>query len=88
MRRDLKVIACIRSREFGEDLVRARNVSRSGLCFESRRSYEKDWEIHAAIPYSSGGGNIFLPAKIVRVQRLTHDVLNLYGVTYVRKDHR
>jgi PilZ domain len=88
VRRDLKVIACIRSREFGEDLVRARNVSRSGLCYESRRPYEKDWEIHVAIPYSSGGGNIFLPAKIVRVQRLTHDVLNLCGVTYVRKDHR
>ncbi len=84
-RRNLKVIACIRSQEFGEDLVRARNVSRSGLCFESRRPYQKDWEIQVAIPYSSGGGNIFLPARIARVQPLRHEVLNLCGVTYVRK---
>ena len=87
-RRDLRVIACIRSREFGEDLAKARNVSRSGLCFESRRAYEKDWEVEVAIPYSSGGGNIFLPARIVRVQPLTHEDLNLCGVTYVRKNHR
>jgi len=87
-RRDIKVIACIRTREFGEDLVKARNVSRSGLCFESRRAYEKDWEIQVAIPYSSGGGNIFLPARIARVQPLTHDVLNLCGVTYVREHPR
>jgi PilZ domain len=87
-RRDLRVIACIRSREFGEDLARARNVSRSGLCFESRRAYEKTWEVEVAIPFSSGGGNIFLPAQIVRVQPLTHDDLNLCGVKYVRKNHR
>ncbi|HUZ46046.1 MAG TPA: PilZ domain-containing protein [Terriglobia bacterium] len=87
VRRNIKVIACVRSREFSEDLVRARNVSRSGLCFESRRPYEKDWEIEVAIPYSSGGGNIYLPARIARVQPLIHDSLNLFGVKYVRDHH-
>jgi hypothetical protein len=87
-RRDLRVIACIRSKEFGEDLVRARNVSRSGLCFESRRAYEQAWEIQVAIPYSSGGGNIFMPARIARVQSLVQDDLNLCGVAYARMDQR
>ena len=87
VRRDVKVIVCVRSREFGEDLVRARNVSRSGLCFESRRPYEKNWEIEVAIPYSSGGGNIYLPARIARVQSLIHDSLNLFGVKYIRDHH-
>lgn len=83
-RRELRVIACVRSREFGEDLVKVRNVSRSGLCFETRRAYENGWEIQVAIPYSSGGGNIFLPARIARVQALNQEVLNLCGVAYVR----
>jgi PilZ domain len=87
-RRELRVVACIRSREFGEDLVSARNVSRSGVCFESRRAYEKDWKIEVAIPYSSGGGNIFLPAQIARIQPLAHDDLYLCGVEYVRNNHQ
>lgn len=84
-RRDVRTVACIRSREHGEELVKVRNVSRSGLCFEGRRAYEKDWKIEIAIPYSSGGGNIFLPARIARVQNLPTGTITLYGVEYVRR---
>jgi PilZ domain len=84
-RREVRTIACVRSREFGEDLVKIRNVSRSGLCFEGRRTYEKDWAIEVAIPYSSGGGNIFLPARIARIQSVSPGAFTLYGVEYVRK---
>ena len=84
-RRDVRIIACIQSREFGEELVKVRNVSRSGLCFEGHHTYEKDWAIEVAIPYSSGGGNIFLPARIARVQPESSGALTLYGVVYVRR---
>jgi PilZ domain len=84
-RREVRTIACVRSREFGEELVKVRNVSRSGLCFEGRRPYEKEWAIEVAIPYSSGGGNIFLPARIARVQPVSPGTVTLYGVEYVRR---
>lgn len=80
-RREVRTVACIRSREYGEELVKVRNVSRSGLCFEGRRAYEEGWKIEVAIPFSSGGGNIFLPARIARVQHVSPD-LTLFGVEY------
>lgn len=84
---DLRVTACIRSREFGEHLVKVRNVSRSGLCYESHNAYQKGHGIEVAIPYSSGGGNVFLPAQIVRVQPLSRDDLYLCGAEYVRDNY-
>jgi hypothetical protein len=81
----VRTIACIQSREHGEDLVRVRNVSRSGLCFEGRQAYEKDSKIEVAIPFSSGGGNVFLPGRIVRVQNLPPGVVTLHGAEYVRR---
>ena len=84
-RREMRTVACIRSREYGEELVKVRNVSRNGLCFEGRREYEEGWEIEAAIPFSSGGGNIFLPARIARIQHVSPGVVTLYGVEYIRR---
>lgn len=85
VRHNVRVIACIRNTQFGEELVKVRNVSRSGLCFEGRRDYEKGSEIQVAIPYASGGGNIFVPAKIARLQPVSSSSLKLYGVEYVRR---
>jgi PilZ domain len=84
-RHDVRTVACIQSREHGEELVRVRNVSRIGLCFEGRRAYEKDSKIEVAIPFSSGGGNVFLPARIVRVQNLPPGTVTLHGAEYVRR---
>ncbi len=84
-RREMRTVACIRSREFGDDLVKVRNVSRNGLCFEGHRDYEKDWKIEVAIPFSSGGGNIFLPARIARVLNIPSGSHTLFGVEYIRR---
>ncbi|HXH51052.1 MAG TPA: PilZ domain-containing protein [Terriglobia bacterium] len=84
-RHEVRTVACIQSREHGDELVRVRNVSRSGLCFEGRRPYEKDSKIEVAIPFSSGGGNVFLPARVVRAQNLPPGAVTLYGVEYVRR---
>jgi PilZ domain-containing protein len=85
-RRDIRVAACVRCYQFGtEDLVDTRNVSRGGLCFASTRVYAPGWEVEVAVPYSPGGGNIFLPGRIARVQYLTAEKIKLYGVAYTRK---
>lgn len=85
-RHNVRLVACIRSRKFGEELAKVRNVSRSGLCFEGRRHYEKGAEIQVAIPYASGGGNIFVPARIARLQPVSRSGLFLYGVEYARRE--
>lgn len=85
VRREVRTMACIRSREFGEELVKVCNVSRNGLCFEGHRAYERDWKIEVAIPFSSGGGNIFLPARIARLQEIPSGSITLFGVNYVRR---
>jgi hypothetical protein len=81
---ELRVQACIRCEEFAEEVVWTRNVSRGGLCFESRRDYRVNWKVEVSIPYSQGGGNIFRPGRIARVQRLSSGDLYLYGVAYAR----
>ena len=82
-RRPIKVSACVRSHQFDDDdLVTTQNVSRGGLCFTSSRVYAPGWNIETAVPYSGGGGNIFLPGKIVRVEYLSPQNTKLYGVSY------
>jgi hypothetical protein len=83
-RRELRVRACIHSVEFSEEIVWTRNISRGGLCFETPRRYAQGWKIEVAVPYSPGGGNIFLPARIARIQRIQASGLTLCGVSYIR----
>ncbi len=85
-RRNIRVAACVRCHQFAtEDLVDTRNVSRGGLCFASTRVYAPGWAVEIAVPYSSGGGNIFLPGRIARAQYLPTENIKLYGVAYTRK---
>lgn len=84
-RHDVRVIACVQTQKSGAELVKVRNVSRIGICFEAHRNYEKGSEIKIAIPYSSGGGNIFVPAKIARLEPISPSGLILYGIEYVRR---
>ena len=81
-RREMRVMACVRTARLGEDLVTTRNVSRGGLCFTSPQEYAEGEAIEVAVPYSPGGGNIFLPAKIARVQLLAAEGTRIYGVAY------
>lgn len=85
VRHNIRVIACVQCTQFGEELVKVRNVSRSGLCFEGRSVHEKGLEIQVAIPYASGGGNILVPARFTRAQPVSSGNLMLYGVEYVRR---
>ncbi len=83
-RRPLKVRACVHTEDFDEDIVMTRNVSRGGLCFESQKIYGLNWRVEIAVPYDPRGGNIFLQARIARVQHVSDD-LKLYGIAYIRE---
>jgi PilZ domain-containing protein len=83
-RGELRVTACVRSKELGEDIVTTRNVSRGGACFESSRRYTHGASIEVAIPYAKGGGNIFVTGRITwAAQPSPGTETNLYGVAYL-----
>lgn len=81
-RRPLAVTACVRTARLGDDLVKTRTVSRTGLSFVSSWNYVAGDDLEVAVPYSQGGGNLFMTAKIARVQYLESEATRIYGVAY------
>ena len=78
----MQVKACVRCANAGDDIVAIRDVSRHGLCFASPSRYFAGDDIEVAVPYSPAGGNLFLRARIVRVQLSPSEGVRLYGVAY------
>jgi hypothetical protein len=82
-RMDLNLRACVRSPQFGEEVVSTTNVSRGGFAFNSWHSYVAGMMVQVSMPYSSAGGNIFTPARIAHVKDPPHDGQKSIGVAYV-----
>jgi len=83
-RHELRVQVCIRSPQLGEEIVTTRNVSRGGVGFESPKQYAVGSLVEVAVPYSQGGGNIFVPGKVAHSRSLPSGQGNMYGVAYTR----
>jgi len=82
-RMDLHVKACVRSPEFGQEVVSTMNVSRGGFAFESAHRYAVGMMVQVSVPYSLEGANIFTPALIARVKDSGQDDRKIIGVAYV-----
>lgn len=79
----MKLRACIRHPELGDDVVECLDVSRGGACFMSSKLYTKGTLIEAAVPYLPGQANIFTRAKIANVRLCANEEgWNKYGVSY------
>jgi len=81
----LRMRACIRTREGGEEVVTTENVSRGGLSFKSANRYVVGTYVEVAIPYAPGATNIFAPAQIIHVEYLPADGRFLCGVGNVHQ---
>ncbi len=79
----LKLTACVRYAQFGEEVVETRDVSRGGFAFLSRKLYNVGSLIEVALPYSRQGLNIFAPARIMHMREIPEEKINQYGVMYV-----
>jgi hypothetical protein len=75
------VAACIREPGFPEEIVSCENLSRGGIRIRTPKLYQKGTRIEVAVPYSTGSGNIFVPAQIVHVQHCGE--FYRLGVAYV-----
>jgi PilZ domain len=83
LRVKMKLRACIRHPESGDDVVECLDVSRGGICFLSTKVYAKGDLIEASVPYLPGQANIFTRAKIANVRLAsTPEGANKYGVSY------
>lgn len=80
----MKLKACIRHPELGEDIVDCEDVSKGGICFLSSKQYTRGATIEAAVPYLAGQANIFTRARIANVRPAKDGKsLNKYGVSYI-----
>jgi PilZ domain len=80
----LKLKACIRHPELGEEVVECEDVSRGGISFTSTKQYARDAYIEAAVPYLAGQANIFTRARIANVRPMKDEKGSTkYGVSYI-----
>jgi hypothetical protein len=83
MRVKARLAACIRHRDFGEEVTWTVDVSRTGLRFRSARHYPQGLLIQLALFYCPTGTNIFCPARIVRASQSAGESNHEYGVAYL-----
>jgi PilZ domain len=80
----MKMKACIRHPELGEEVVNCEDVSKGGICFLSQKQYARDAAIEAAVPYLAGQANIFTRARIANVRPVQDGKgFTKYGVSYI-----
>lgn len=79
--------ACVRSEAFGDDIVQCVDMSRGGLCFRTKNSYLLYTVVRVAVPFSREypqAPAIFLPAKIVSVNKIPGTDLHRCGIAFFR----
>jgi len=64
------------------EISRTENVSKSGFCFLSEKTYYVGHGISVACPYDAAGENIEVPARIARARQQAGTECNIYGVRY------
>lgn len=82
----MKIKACVCQPGFGaEEIVLVEDISRGGLSFRTAKVYYTGSIIEVAVPYMPGAANVFVPARVVRLERRPGSDLHLYGVAYLKK---
>jgi len=81
-----RLLACVRQPGFSDEVVMTENMSRGGLCFRTNKAYVSGSPIEVAVPFSAGGANIFVTARVAHVMRKETDNVFRVGVAYVQGD--
>jgi hypothetical protein len=80
----LRMTACVRSPEFGEEIVSTEEVSRTGIRFKSPKRYARNSIIEIAVPYTRKPGIIFVLAQVEWDRALPNEGVTLFGARYVQ----
>lgn len=79
-----RVLACIRRRGFQEEVAVCEDLSKGGIAFRSRNQYPEGTRLEVAVPYTPGGGAVFVPIRIVFSQPIPSAGLFRHGAAYLR----
>jgi hypothetical protein len=88
VRAKVNFFACLRSKEFGEEIVACIDMSRGGVSFRSRNAYAKGMDVQIAVPYAreiKEAPAIFVQARIANVRGMTGGGVYRCGVEFVKK---
>src|SRR3974390_2098806 len=72
VRAKVNFFACVRSEQFGEEVVPCIDMSRGGVSFRGRKPYEKDMKIQIAVPFAAEvreAPAIFVQGRVAHVRR-------------------
>jgi PilZ domain len=79
-----RVLACIRRRGFQEEVVVCEDLSKGGISFRSRNQYPEGTRLEVAVPFTPGGGAVFVPIRVVFSQAIASAGLFRHGAAYVK----
>jgi hypothetical protein len=79
----VSMTSCIRHPYLGEEIVATENLSRGGFSFRSPKRYGIGSLIDVALPYTRGGANIFVAARIEHGDEQPGQNFVVYGVAYI-----
>ena len=83
----MKMAACVVLPGFClEEIVTVEDISRGGLSFHAANDYHPGSVIEVAAPYTAGAANVFVTARVVRVENRAGAKLPLYAVAYLKKE--
>lgn len=84
LRLKTRLTACVRVAGSDDELAVCEEISEEGLCFRSKRRFEENCRIDIAVPYADATANIFVPARVVRVEPTPTAGLFRHGVEFLR----
>jgi hypothetical protein len=67
----------------GTEITQTENVSKSGFCFASAKTYFVGQGLMVACPYDAAGENLEAAARIVRQEKISEASRTLYGARYM-----
>jgi hypothetical protein len=80
-----RLTACVRQKDFDDELAVCEDISPEGVCFRSKRRYDTGTQVEIAVPYSPDSGNIFLPSRVVYSEEIPKAGLFRHGTEYRRR---
>jgi PilZ domain len=86
IRAKVNFFACVRSIRFNEDIVTCIDMSKGGLSFRSKHSYQEKDQVQIAVPFSPEAREapaIFVRARIVNARQIPESKMYRFGVEYI-----
>ena len=79
-----RLTACVRQPDTDDELAVCEELSAAGLSFRSKRRYGESSRIAIAVPYADATANIFIPARVVKVEEIPSAGLFRHGTEYIK----